>query len=89
MVISNIKHEFFNLDFLLFQTKKFITSWLKRGKEKDKNNELISRLKYASKISPLKRFHGCFFDPVKKRTVCSALNNPWKMESFCWTKNPS
>ena len=30
MVISKIKHEFFYLDFLLFQTKKFITSWLKR-----------------------------------------------------------
>ena len=30
MVISKIKYKFFCLDFLLFQTKKFITSWLKR-----------------------------------------------------------
>ena len=26
----NIKHKFYHLDFLLFQTNKFITSWSKR-----------------------------------------------------------
>ena len=49
MVISKIKNEFFYLDFLLFLTKKFITSWLKRWKEKHKNIELISRFKYVLK----------------------------------------
>ena len=47
MVISKIKYEFFYLDFKLFQTKNFITSCLKRLKEKHKNVELISRFKYA------------------------------------------
>ena len=28
------------------------------------------------------------FNPFKNSTVCSAFNNPWKMESFCWTTNP-
>ena len=37
----------FYLDLLLFQIKKFITSWLKRWKEKHKDIELISRFKYA------------------------------------------
>ena len=47
MVISKIKYDFFNLGFLLIQTKKFITSCLKRWKEKHKNIEFISRFKYA------------------------------------------
>ena len=42
-----VKYEFFYLDFFLFPTKNFITSWLKRWKEKHKNIELILRLKYA------------------------------------------
>ena len=36
---------FFNFDFLLFQTKKIITSCLKRWKEKHKNIEFISSFK--------------------------------------------
>ena len=88
MVISKIKYELFYLDFLLFQTKKSITSWLKRWKEKQKNIEFISRFKYALKVSPLKNFDGCFFDPLKNSTICSAFNNPWKMENFWWTTNP-
>ena len=44
---------FFFSDFLLFQTKKLVSSWLKRWKEKQKNIELISRFKYAEKFSYL------------------------------------
>ena len=47
MVISKIKYEFFYLNFLLFQIKKFITTCFKRWKEKHRNVELISRFKYA------------------------------------------
>ena len=47
MVILKIKYEFAYLDFLLFQTKRFAISWLKRWKEKQINIELISRFKYA------------------------------------------
>ena len=44
MVITKIKYEYFYLDSLSYQTKKFITSCLKRRKEKHKNIELISSL---------------------------------------------
>ena len=47
MVISKIKYGFFYLGFLLFQSKKFITSWLKWWKEKHKAIELILRFKYS------------------------------------------
>ena len=52
---------------VLFQTKILITSWLKRWKrkQKNKNTELISRLKYAQNIFPLKKFHGCFLTHIK------------------------
>ena len=56
---------FFNLEFLLFQTKNFITSCLKRWKEKHKNIEVISRFKYNKKFSPLKRFNGYFLIHIK------------------------
>ena len=38
---------FFYMDFLLFQTKKFISSRLKRWKEKHENIEFISYFKYT------------------------------------------
>ena len=59
MVMSKIKYEFLYLDFFFFQTKKVITSWLERWKEKYKNIESILRFKYAE-IFPFKTFHGCF-----------------------------
>ena len=71
------------LDFLLFQIKKFITSWLKRWKEKPKSIELISRFKYVSKISPLKKFHGCFLTHVKTAQLVVALI---VLGKWCWTK---
>ena len=65
MVISKIKYKFFYFDFLLFQIKKFITSWLKIWNEKHKNIELILRFKYALKIFLFKKFHGCFLTHIK------------------------
>ena len=47
MMVSKIKYDFFfNLDFLSNQTKKNITSYLNRWKEKHKNIEFFSRSKY-------------------------------------------
>lgn len=51
MVMSKIKYEFLYLDFFFFQTKKVITSWLERWKEKYKNIESILRFKYAENFS--------------------------------------
>ena len=63
----------FNLNFLLFPTKKFITSCLERWKERHKNIEFISRFKYADKIFLVKKFHGCFLTHIKTARFVDSL----------------
>ena len=79
-----------HLDLLLHETRKLITSCLKRWKEKHKYIELVTPFKYAWKSSPLKAFYNCCWTHIKTARFVVPLNNgPWKMESFCWTANPS
>ena len=80
----------FHLDLLLHEARKLITSCLKRWKEKHKYVELITTFKYTWKSSPLKAFYNYCWTHIKTaRFVVPLSNDPWKMESFWWTANPS
>ena len=79
-----------HLDLLLHETRKLITSCLKRWKEKHKYVELITPFKYTWKSSPLKVFYNCCWTHIKTaRFAVPLINDPWKMESFWWTANSS